>query len=58
MRHHANLPQNKRHGFRPQDVFKFISVVPNVKDLFLFSTAKLLYCCELFVRYYVLLQYY
>lgn len=42
-----------RHGFRPQDGFKFMSVVPNVKDLFLFSDAKLLHCCELFVRYYV-----
>lgn len=47
-----------RHGFRPQDGFKFMSVVPNVKDLFLFSDAKLLHCCELFVRYYVVFAFF
>ncbi len=26
----------RRHGFRPQDEFKFISVAPIIKDLFYF----------------------
>ena len=34
-----------RHGFRPQDVFKFISVAPIIKDLFL--GAKLLQKSEM-----------
>lgn len=40
----------RRHGFHPQDEFKFMSAAPNVKDLFLFSDAKLLHCHEFFVR--------
>lgn len=35
VRHHANLSP-KRHGFRPQDEFKFISVAPIIKNLFYF----------------------
>jgi hypothetical protein len=50
VRHHANVPP-KRHGFRPQDEFKFISVAPIIKDLFFFSDAKLLHHCEFFVRF-------
>ena len=40
-----------RHGFRPQDVFKFISVAPIIKDLF--SDAKLPLYCEINVRFHV-----
>lgn len=53
MRHHANMPSKERHGFSPQDEFKFISVAQMFKDLFLFFNAKLQHCCELIVRFYV-----
>lgn len=38
MRHLANIPPNKEHSFRSQDIFKFILIVPIIKDL---SNAKL-----------------